>query len=80
MVETALSSKKERVNILKKLCEYFFCFFSLICTQTSTSAIQGPTTVMLMLHVRTLLVPLTAPVSTDLAEMAQNALVTMVDL
>ena len=49
----------------------------LIYSQTSTSAIQDPTTVMLMLHVITLLVPLTAPVSTDLAEMAKSAMVTM---
>ena len=75
--ETTLSSKKEKVNILEKLCESFLCFFSLVYSQTSTSAIQGPTTVMLMLHVITLLVPLTAPVSTDLAETAKSAMVTM---
>ena len=78
MVQTALSPKKEKVNILEELCECFFCFFSLVYSQTSTSAIQGPTTVMLMLHVITLLVSLTAPVLTDLAEMAKNALVRMV--
>ena len=55
----------------------FFCLISLVYSQTSTSAIQGPTTVMLMLHVITILVPLTAPVLMVLLEMAQNALVTM---
>ena len=69
--------KVKKVNTLEKLFESFFCFFSLVYSQTSTSAIQGPTTVMLMLHVITLLVPLTAPVSTDLAETAKSALVTM---
>ena len=78
VVQTTFPPKKEKVNKLEKLFESFFCFFSLVYSQTSTSAIQGPTTVMLMLHVITLLVPLTAPVSTDLAEMAKNALVTIV--
>ena len=69
------SSKERKSKQTGKVV--FFCFFSLVYSQTSTSAIQSPTTVMLMLHVITLLVLLTAPVSTDLAEMAQNALVTM---
>ena len=69
------SSKERKSKQTGKVV--FFCLISLVYSQTSTSAIQGPTTVMLMLHVITLLVPLTAPVSTDLAETAKSAMVTM---